>query len=371
MKHTSILPSSSNAFALARPLPATGLPPRSRPMPRRGSVPAVRTTPAPLTVSPASGMHLGLAAALIVSGLAAYWAGALVMVMAGLFAAMLCTGFFVHNLRSSVKAVALAARRISAGDRSVRIPLSGAITDVDGLIESFNGMAAALDASERVRTQATVGVSHELRTPLTILIGRLHAIRDGVIAGCPGETERLLRQVENILRIVDDLDALAHADAGRLSLERTSVELQDIIRPVVADMQPLLAQRGLTIEGCYRRARVSGDQHRLRQVFTNILTNAAKHSPQGGCIRVVLDIRDGQAVASVIDEGPGIAPADLPHLFKPFWRSEASRRRPGCTGTGIGLALTESLVRAHGGHVEAGNRPDRSGALFRVVLPLA
>lgn len=314
-------------------------------------------------------LALGSLTALL--GAAAYWSGWFILLQAFVLVLVFAAGLVLQRLRSGVKAVAVAAARISAGDRSVRVAGSGLAGEVEDLIRSFNGMAAALDASERERSQVAAGVSHELRTPLTILMGRLHAIRDGVIPGKPAETERLLHQVEHILRIVDDLDAIAHADSGRLAFEWDYVELEQVIRPVVADLQPLLAKHGLSIEARYRGALVLGDRHRLRQVFTNILTNAAKHSPQGGQIRVTLDVRDGHAVVGVTDEGPGIAQADLENVFKPFWRSAASRRRPGCVGTGIGLALTDKLTRAHGGQVEAANRADRPGACFRVVLPLA
>lgn len=349
MKHTLLLPPAGHAFAAPQDW-------KLRP----------RQADWPLAPLPAV-----LAGAAAVLAAAAYWSGPFVLVQACLLAVMLGAVLIVRRLHHSMKAVTSAAARISAGDRSVRVPRSGLVGEIEQLIQSFNGMAAALDACERERTQVAAGVSHELRTPLTILMGRLHAIRDGVIAGKPAETERLLHQVEHILRIVDDLDAMAHADSGRLTFERDYIKLEHVIRPVVADLQPLLAQHGLSIEERYQSALVLGDRHRLRQVFTNILTNAVKHSPQGGQIHVALEVHDGQAVVSVIDQGPGIAPADLEHVFKPFWRSAASRRRPGCTGTGIGLALTEKLVRMHGGDIEAANRPDRPGACFRVMLPLA
>ncbi|MCJ2185949.1 HAMP domain-containing sensor histidine kinase [Novosphingobium beihaiensis] len=370
MKHTVLLPQSNHALATPQGWPlAAG---RHR---RRLYRPSYRHK------TRAAADRAGMRAVAVLGGVSAafgmavYWSGPFVLVQAGLLALVLAAGLVLLRLRSCVNAVTAAAARISDGDRSVRVPGSGLgrglAREVDGLIRSFNGMAAALDASERERAQVAAGVSHELRTPLTILMGRLHAIRDGVIPGQPAETERLLHQVQHILHIVDDLDAMAHADSGRMAFEWEYVDLAEVIRPVIADLQPLLARHGLTIRAGYCGARVLGDRHRLRQVFTNILTNAAKHSPEGGRITVALDVRDGNAEISVTDEGPGIAPADLENVFKPFWRSAASRRRPGCTGSGIGLALTGKLMRAHGGHVEAANRPDRSGACFRVVLPLA
>ena len=358
MKHTVLLPQSSQALEA---------PQGWSPLPRLPLRATLQLTAEwwgiwiPLT--------LGSLAAVL--GAAAYWSGPFVLVQGGILALVFGSGLVLQRLRSGVKAVSAAAARISAGDRSVRVAGSGLAGEVEDLIRSFNGMAAALDASEQERSQMAAGVSHELRTPLTILKGRLHAIRDGVIPGRPAETERLLHQVEHILRIVDDLDAMAHADSGRPAFHWEHVALEQVLRPVAADLQPLLAKYGLSIDTRYGKAQVLGDRHRLRQIFTNILTNAAKHSPEGGRIAITLDARGGQAVVSVTDEGPGITPADLENVFKPFWRSAASRQRPGCVGSGIGLALTAKLVRAHGGQIEAANRPDRSGACFRVVLPLA
>lgn len=396
MKHTLLSSPSSNAFALSRTRPS-GPGPHQRAAapaaPRRNMGPCAYSPALAFAVSGRHGVLPGEAqasqptklwterrfmwAVVVLGGVSMLSAvmadsgGLFVLAQLCLLAMILGILFLVHGLRHSVKAVATAATRISAGDRCVRVPRSGVIGDIDELIDSFNSMAAELEASERERSQVAAGVSHELRTPLTILMARLHAIRDGVIAGKGNEPDRLLRQVEHILHIVDDLDTLSHADAGQAAFDREYFDLDEVIRPVVADLQPLLAGHGLAIDEYYRRALVLGDRRRLQQVFTNILTNAAKHSPQGARIRVKLEVYDGHVVASVTDEGPGIAPDDLRNVFKPFWRSEASRRRPGCVGTGMGLALTEKLVRAHGGRVEVANRPDRSGACFRVVLPLA
>lgn len=276
-----------------------------------------------------------------------------------------------RGLRDPVKAVAKAAARITAGDRSVRVAKSRTAGGLGELIDTFNAMAHTLDVRERERSQIAAGISHELRTPITILMARLHAIGDGVIPARPDETARLLRQLEHLLHIVDDLDAMARTDIGQLPIEREYIDLQDLVRSAAADLQPLAARHGLLFEGQFQTAPVLGDRRRLVQVFTNLLTNAIKHSPHGGQVRVIVAIEREQVVASVLDEGPGIAPGDLELVFKPFWRSAATRRRPGCSGTGMGLALTAKLVRAHGGRVEAINREDRSGAAFRVVLPLA
>jgi len=220
------------------------------------------------------------------------------------------------------------------------------------------------------RLLITAGVTHELRTPLTILKGRLHGIADGVICPDENETARLLRQVEHVLAIVNDLDTLAKADLGHLSLQRCEIDLAQIVGAVVSDLHPLLARHGMEIVERYEKVRLLADPTRVTQIVTNLLTNASKHSAVGGKILVDVDLHQGEARLSVLDEGPGFLPADKDRLFTPFWRSDATIRRVGCTGTGMGLALTAKLVAAHGGQIFAENRQDRSGACFSVTLPI-
>jgi signal transduction histidine kinase len=221
------------------------------------------------------------------------------------------------------------------------------------------------------RRMLTAGVTHELRTPLTILKGRLHAIEDGVILPDDGETARLLRQVEHVLRIVEDFDLLSQNESGAPTLHRRSIGLSEVVGAVVSDLRPLFERHEIVIAESYDgEAVIHADPVRLTQIATNLITNAAKHSAVGGRILIDVERRGGQAWLSVRDEGPGFAPADREHMFAPFWRSKASVARPGCFGTGMGLALTAGLVEAHGGRIVAENRTDTSGACFKVAFPI-
>lgn len=231
--------------------------------------------------------------------------------------------------------------------------------------------ARPVDRAAQDRLMMTAGVTHELRTPLTILKGRLHGIEDGVITPDENETTRLLRQVEHLLEIVNDLDMLAQADMGRLSLTPRKVDLVQLASAVISDLRPLLARHSMTIvETGAQDLLMDADPVRITQIVTNLVSNASKHSSPGGRIFVDVDLCDGSACLTVTDEGPGFAPGDSERLFTPFWRSADTIRRPGCPGTGMGLALTARLVAAHGGTIHAENRKDRSGASFRVTLPL-
>lgn len=221
------------------------------------------------------------------------------------------------------------------------------------------------------RMMMTAGVTHELRTPLTILKGRLHGIEDGVINPDVGETSRLLRQVEHVLAIVNDLDTLAQYELGRITMNRRSVDLCEIVGGVVADLKPLLARHDVTIFEDYAPVVLYADPVRLTQIVTNLVTNAAKHSVAGGQVLVRIAVQRGDVVISVLDEGPGFVPEDKESLFAPFWQSEATIRRPGCSGTGMGLALSARLVEAHGGRITAENRGDGPGARFDVMFPVS
>lgn len=228
----------------------------------------------------------------------------------------------------------------------------------------------AVDTRDRERAVRAVGVAHELRTPLTILKGRLHGLEDGVIEPSRGEASRLLRQVEHLLRLVGDLNTLAHADAGNLTLDPHLIDLGDLLRPAVADLRAVLRARGVRFAERYVPALVHGDPVRLVQIFTNILTNAIKHAPRDCEVVVVVSVTGRWVVARILDEGPGFAPGDEALLFTPFWRA-AANQSAGRPGSGIGLSLAAKLAEAHGGHIRAENRQDRSGACFSVWLPLA
>jgi signal transduction histidine kinase len=215
----------------------------------------------------------------------------------------------------------------------------------------------------------TAGIAHELRTPLTILKGRLHGLADGVIDPATGEADRLLRQVEQLSRLVEDLRALAHADAGELGLDLRHIDLDAVLRLAVADLRPSAARAGVVLTESLEAVRLVGDPVRLTQIFTNILTNALKHAPEGSRIDVALTTSGACAVAQFLDEGDGFSPDDAERLFIPFWRAGADKRA-GRPGSGVGLTLASKLAEAHGGRIVAKNRADRSGACFSVWLPL-
>lgn len=275
-----------------------------------------------------------------------------------------------RRISRPITAVAAAAAQVAAGDRSVRVDAAKTSGETRELVESFNLMAADIETYERERNVLTAGIAHELRTPLTILRGRLHGLVDGLIEASPDEAERLLRQVDQLSRLVEDLRTLAHAEARQLSLDTRPLEPSDTVRMVIADLQPAAELAGATITHRLTPLELSADPVRLYQIIANLMTNAIKHSPRGGTIAVTLDRDRHDAILSITDDGPGFSADDATRLFLPFWRARASRDS-GQSGSGLGLTLTARLVEAHAGTIAAANRTDRPGATFTVRLPLS
>lgn len=275
---------------------------------------------------------------------------------------------FARRISRPITAVTEAAALVASGDRSVRVDGDGASGETGELVDSFNRMAADIEAYERERTVLTAGIAHELRTPLTILKGRLHGLLDGVIDPNEGEAERLLRQVEHLSRLVEDLRTLAHADAGELELDRRLVDLGDIIHAAVADLESSASAAQVTLLEMYETAKIRADPVRITQIVTNLLTNAIKHAPAGSAVEVNVRKDGGQALAIVADEGSGFRPEDRHRLFIPFWRA-GSNKALGRPGSGLGLALAAKLAEAHNGRIVAENRSGRSGAVFTLYLP--
>lgn len=273
-----------------------------------------------------------------------------------------------RRMAGPIRAVAQAAGRIADGEKGVRVKEGNAAGEPADLIRHFNRMANAIDLYARERSVLTGGVAHELRTPLTILKGRLHGLKDGIIDPERGEADRLLGQVDHLLRLVGDMGTLALADAGRLSLVMQPVDFADVVRAAVADMRPLIASLNLSLHETYRTAPVCADPARLTQIITNLLTNAIRHAPTGSGIGIRVAVLDGCAIASVMDEGAGLASQDSLQLFTPFRRSRPHAQ--GRADSGMGLALCALMTEAHGGHIAGTNRTDRTGALFTISLPL-
>jgi two-component system sensor histidine kinase BaeS len=228
-------------------------------------------------------------------------------------------------------------------------------------------MADAVDREDRLRRGLVADVAHELRTPLALLQATLEAMTDGVVEATPAQLSALHDDVLRLGRIVEDLETLAHAEAASLRLEPHPVDLAEVAAGGVESLRPHFEAAGLQILSNVAPVIVEGDRQRLRQVVTNLLTNALKYTPHGGRVEVRVSAHAGVAHLEVSDTGPGIPPDELPHVFRRFWRGDAARD---VTGSGIGLTVVAEVVRAHRGTVLV-ESPLGGGTRVVVMVPAA
>ncbi len=234
--------------------------------------------------------------------------------------------------------------------------------------------ADELLVADRRKDEFLAMLAHELRNPLAPLRNAVHLLDTGSgndPALIAGTLPIMQRQIEHLVRLVDDLLDAARISQGKITLEHGIVELQSILHAAVETVQPLVQLRQHRLELILnpRPLHVDGDSTRLTQMFANILHNAAKYTADGGNIRVTLTDEDGAAVVRVRDIGQGISPELLPSIFEPFTQADQSLARS-AGGLGIGLALVRRLSELHGGTVRANSEgPDR-GSEFELRLPL-
>jgi len=261
------------------------------------------------------------------------------------------------------------AAEIGRGDLGVRVNPSGTL-EVVGLANAFNRMAADLQTAEQLRQHMLADVAHELRTPLTVLQGNLRAILDDVYPLDKEEIARLYDQTRHLHRLVNDLHELAQAEASRLPLTLTPVDLAalateavDVFAPIAEMEEAALVLYVQDVSLC-----VQGDRARLTQVLQNLLANALRHTPAGGSIAVEVRCEGSTVLLTVQDSGDGIDPAHLPHIFDRFYRTDRARDRD-AGGAGLGLAIVRALVEAHSGSVRAFSEGRSRGSRFTVALP--
>ena len=273
--------------------------------------------------------------------------------------------FVAGRVSRPLVALTDAASEMGSGQRGVRVELGDQPGELGVLATAFDQMSESVEREESLRRQLVRDVAHEVRTPLAILRGTTEGLVDGVLEPDEETLRSLHDEVLRLTRLVGDLETLAAADAATLRLELREVDLAEVAGAAVALAKGAAADEDIALEPDLAPATTEGDPERLRQVVLNLLSNALRHTPAGGRIDVRTSAKDGEAVLEVLDTGPGIAPEDLPHVFERFFRGKDAEVS---AGSGIGLAVASELVAAHGGTIEAGNRPE-GGAAFTVRLP--
>jgi len=281
------------------------------------------------------------------------------------------------------------ARRIAAGDLQARSGIAYGREEIGGLAAALDEMAAALQAKEAARSQAErelraadqrkdeflAMLAHELRNPLAPistgahLLKLLHSDNAQITQTCA----IIARQVEHMTGLVDDLLDVSRVTRGLVALSTQVLDLRHVVEDAAEQVRPLITARRhqLVLELPDGPASVKGDHKRLVQVVANLLGNATKYTPEGGHIRLRLEVADDSGadhVLTVTDDGIGMAPDLVERVFELFTQAErTSDRAQG--GLGLGLALARSLVELHGGSVSAASPGPGRGSTFTVRLP--
>jgi signal transduction histidine kinase len=258
-----------------------------------------------------------------------------------------------------------AVQRVEAGDYTAQAPERGP-RDLRRFARAFNSMIRRLQAETEQRRRLMADVTHELRTPLTTIQGQIEGMIDGVYPADEAHLAPLLNETRVLSRLIDDLRTLSLAESGALNLRREVTDLEVLIGETVAAFRDQAGLAGVRLEPAFTNdlPLIPVDPVRIREVLTNLLTNALRYTPAGGAVTVTCVADATSVTVSVQDTGAGIAPEDLPHVFDRFYRSGESG------GSGLGLAIARSLVEAQGGEIQAASEQGKGTSIsFRLPQP--
>lgn len=275
--------------------------------------------------------------------------------------AMILGYFLSSTVTERIMSLKLAAEKLAQGDLQTRVPVSGR-DELSALAVTFNQMAEQLQAAdqkqrelETLRRDLVAWASHDLQTPLTSMRAILEALSDGVVDE-PDMVKRYLhtakRDVMSLSALIDDLFQMSQLDAGGFPLNQAQSSLNDLVSDTLESFSELAYRQSIKLEGRVEPDvdPVLMDTQAIGRVLNNLISNALRHTPIGGEIKVHA-WRTGTGVeVSVRDNGEGIHEHDLAHIFERFYRGEKSRNR-GTGGAGLGLAIARGIVHAHGGEI--------------------
>ena len=266
--------------------------------------------------------------------------------------------------------LAAAAGTISKGDFSARaIPVNNVPTEMVRFTDDFNAMMQQLARYDRELRASHVAMAHELRSPLTAAIGRLQGMLDGVFPLEPRQLAMIMKQLQLLSRLTDELHLLSLADAGQLSLHKSDLDLGELLRERIAWLKPQSDAAGMTfslqVDGvCLCRA----DPQRLGQVFIIVMENALRYAAEGATMSIAVQADQQQCRIRFCDNGPGVPAAFLPVMFERFTRADTSRARHS-GGSGLGLSIARAICEAHGGTITAAPG-ENGGLMITVCLPV-
>lgn len=278
--------------------------------------------------------------------------------------------FMSWRLARPLSKLAVTARKFGSGKFDLRAEVVGT-EEVREVARAFNEMVSAISQSEQLRSNLIADVAHELRTPLSVMEGNLRAIIDDVYPLTKTEMLHLYDQTRHLTRIVNDLHELALADARELEMHPQTVDISQLLHDAVDIFAPVAEADGIAVklDIAPEALLLKADAGRINQVINNLLVNALRHTPEGGSITLRACTQGSQIRVEIEDTGRGIPTEHLPHVFERFYRADSSRDRA-TGGAGLGLAISQAIVEAHGGLISVRSQTEApTGTCFIIQLP--
>lgn len=277
-------------------------------------------------------------------------------------------GFFIiRKFLAPIGWTAAAARKIAAGDYSVRVPSRGR-GEVAFLAAQFNAMAFALEKSENWKKRMIRDTAHELRTPVSLIAAKIEMIRDGIYAPDPERLDELYGRVTQLSTLIGEMEELSALESDTPVLNREQFPLSVLFDGLAKEFEAVSAKKNIDLRvGNATNMEIFADFHKMEQVLRNLLANAVDFCPEGGIIELTAAADNHEVRLNVRDTGEGVPSGEEELIFSRFYRTEKSRNRD-YGGTGLGLAIARAIVNAHGGRIFL-DRDYKKGACFTVILP--
>jgi signal transduction histidine kinase len=276
-----------------------------------------------------------------------------------------------RRLRRSLTELGDAATRISEGDYAMRVA-AGDSRELATLANSFNTMAGRLATVEGTRRRLLTDLSHEIRTPLASMEICVESLEDGAIEPGPEAWQILASQIDRIARLANDIGQVSAAEEGRLNLVTHPIDPNELAAAAVLAAKDGFERKHVRLDlhpsGDGLSTPVTADAARIGQVLGNLLSNALRHTSAGGNVMLTVTPGDGSVLLAVTDDGAGIAPEHVPHIFERFYRADSARDRDH-GGTGVGLAISQAIAKAHGGILSASSQGPGRGTTVTLRLP--
>ncbi|WP_119066290.1 sensor histidine kinase [Aggregatilinea lenta] len=284
--------------------------------------------------------------------------------------ALVLSVVFARSLTRPLREITAAIRSVARGNLETQVPVRSH-DEVGQVAEAFNQMSADLARANYLRRQMTADIAHELRTPLSVVVGYLTSLYEGLLTPTPERFKVMHDEALHLQRLVEDLRTLSLADAGELRLVTRQMPPTELLDLTAAAFGNQAAQRHVTlaVQAGPDLPPFQADPDRILQVLSNLVSNALRHTPEGGQITLAARAADRRLVFSVQDTGSGIAPEHLPHVFERFYRADASRYQEHGE-SGLGMAIAKSIVEAHGGQIVAAS-DGKTGTTITLTFPLA